>query len=75
MWMVSSRGALQQAVYLNEQHICKRAVIVGADHVSFSALITLGHAGVRIVAMVTGQPAHQSYIPLRWGTAVCTAIS
>lgn len=62
-------GALQQAVYLHQQYIGKRAVVVGAEHVSFSAVITLGHAGVRTVAMVTGEPAHQSYFPLRWGTA------
>ena len=67
---IYTTGALQQAVYLHQQYIGKRAVVVGAEHVSFSAVITLGHAAVKTVAMVTGEPAHQSYFPLRWSTAV-----
>jgi hypothetical protein len=35
-------------------------VIVGAEHVSFSALLTLAHAGVKVVGMVTDLPRHQS---------------
>ena len=67
---IYTTGALQQAVYLYQQQIGARAVIVGAEHVSFSAVMTLGHAGVKTVAMVTREPAHQSYFALRWGTAL-----
>jgi thioredoxin reductase len=49
--------------------IGSRAVIVGAEHVSFSAVLTLAHAGCRAVAMVTDQPRHQSYAALRLATA------
>ena len=38
-----------------------RAVIVGAEHVSFSAILTLAHVDCRAVAMVTPLPRHQSY--------------
>ena len=50
--------------------IGRRAVIVGAEHVSFSAVLTLAHAGARTVAMVTDLPRHQTYRPLWAATAV-----
>ena len=62
-------GALQQLVYLRRQPVGRRAVIVGAEHVSFSAVVTLAHAGARTVAIVTDQPRHQTYAPLAWATA------
>ena len=58
---VYTTGQLQQAVHLYSQAAGTRAVIVGAEHVSYSAATTLHHAGVRVVAMVTDQPRHQSY--------------
>jgi NADPH-dependent 2,4-dienoyl-CoA reductase/sulfur reductase-like enzyme len=57
---VLTTGLLQQLVELQSQHIGKRAVIVGAEHVSFSALLTLVHAGVRVAGMATELPRHQS---------------
>ena len=36
------------------------ALIVGAEHVSFSALLTLAHAHVEVAGMVTDLPRHQS---------------
>lgn len=47
--------------------IGERALIVGAEHVSYSALLTLAHAGVAVVAMVTDLP-HQQSLPFA-GTA------
>ena len=38
----------------------ERALIVGAEHVSFSALVTLGHGGARAVGMTTELPRHQT---------------
>jgi NADPH-dependent 2,4-dienoyl-CoA reductase/sulfur reductase-like enzyme len=58
---IYTTGQLQQAVYQYGQAIGERAVIVGAEHVSYSAAVTLHHAGVRVAAMVTGQPRQQSY--------------
>src|SRR3989442_11029294 len=48
---------------LVEQHsptIGTQAVIGGAEHVSFSALLTLVHAGVKVAGMATELPRHQS---------------
>ena len=44
-------------------------MIVGAEHVSFSAILTLAHAGCRSVAMITPLPRHQSYGVVRLATA------
>jgi thioredoxin reductase len=56
---VMTTGQLQQ---LTERGavVGTRAVVVGAEHVSFSALLTLAHAGVRVAAMTTPLPRHQS---------------
>ena len=66
---VLTTGLLQQLVYLYELPVGRRAVIVGAEHVSFSVVHTLAHAGVKPVAMVTEHAAHQSYWPLKLVTA------
>ena len=42
---VYTTGELQQAVYLERQPIGRRAVVVGAEHVSFSAAVTLAPCG------------------------------
>jgi thioredoxin reductase len=47
-----------------------RAVVVGAEHVSFSAVLTLAHAGARVVAMATDLPRHQTLPALRAGAAL-----
>jgi len=57
---IYTTGSLQQAIYLRHLGIGTKAVIVGAEHVSFSALMTLSHAKVKTVAMITDQPKHQS---------------
>ncbi|HEX9598460.1 MAG TPA: FAD-dependent oxidoreductase, partial [Gaiellaceae bacterium] len=59
---VLTTGLLQQLVKLRSPRIGTRAVIVGAEHVSFSALLTLVHAGVKVVGMVTELPRHQSLL-------------
>jgi thioredoxin reductase len=53
-------GLLQQLVELGSPGIGTRALIVGAEHVSFSALLTLVHAGVKVAGMATELPRHQS---------------
>ena len=57
---VLTTGELQQRVYLHGQRLTGRAVIVGAEHVSFSAMLTLAHAGADVVALVTEEQRHQS---------------
>ncbi|MDX6391100.1 MAG: hypothetical protein QOJ73_2163 [Streptosporangiaceae bacterium] len=76
---VMTTGELQQRVYLGGQRLPGRAVVVGAEHVSFSALVTLAHAGAEVVALVTEHPKHQSYpafsaaARLRWHVPVWTS--
>jgi thioredoxin reductase len=67
---VMTTGMLQQLVYLGGQPPGRRAVVVGAEHVSFSALLTLSHAGARAVAMVTEHSSHQSLAAFRLGAAL-----
>jgi thioredoxin reductase len=63
---VFTTGELQQAVYLHGERVGRRAVVVGAEHVSFSAALTLHHAGARVTAMVTDLPSQQSYAVVRY---------
>ncbi len=66
---VMNTGMLQQLVYLAHERVGSRAVVVGAEHVSFSALMTLHHGGARAVAMTTELPRHQSFAAFRIGAA------
>ena len=65
---ILTTGSLQQLA-MAHQHVGTRAVIVGAEHVSFSAILTLAHIGCRSVAMVTPLPRHQSYTVLKLAAA------
>ncbi len=66
---VMTTGMLQQLVYLAGERVGSRAVVVGAEHVSFSALLTLEHGGARTVAMTTELPRHQSFALFRAGAS------
>jgi thioredoxin reductase len=76
---VLTTGELQQRVYLGGERLAGRALVVGAEHVSFSAAVTLAHAGARVVALVTERERQQSYAAfrlgaaLRWGVPVWTS--
>ncbi len=66
---VYTTGSLQRFVYQEHLPVGKRAVIVGAELVSLSALLTLMHAGVKCQMMLTEQPEHQiyfPYLPMKW---------
>lgn len=67
---VLTTGLLQQLVELRSPRIGTRAVIVGAEHVSFSALLTLVHAGVKVAGMATELPSHQSLPGAALGAAL-----
>jgi thioredoxin reductase len=62
---VLTTGALQQLVALGSEAVGRRAVVVGAEHVSFSAVLTLRHADCGVAAVVTPERRHQSYAALR----------
>lgn len=57
---VLTTGLLQQLVDLRQPDLGACALVVGAEHVSFSAVLTLAHAGVRTLGMLTEFPRHQS---------------
>ena len=67
---VMTTGELQQRVYLGGERLAGRALVVGAEHVSFSAAMTLAHAGADVVALVTEYERQQSYAAFRLGAAV-----
>ena len=67
---VMTTGELQQRVYLGDERLPGRALVVGAEHVSFSAAVTLAHAGARVVALVTEYERQQSYAAFRAGAAL-----
>jgi glycerol-3-phosphate dehydrogenase len=61
---VFTTGSLQRFVYEQHLPVGKRAVIVGAERVSLSVVLTLMHAGVKVLHMLTELPHHQLYLPL-----------
>jgi len=63
---VLTTGALQRLVYGAGLSAGRRAVVVGAEHVSYSAAHTLTARGTQVVAMVTALPRHQTYGVLAW---------
>jgi len=67
---VMTTSTLQQLIYMQGERPGRRAVVVGAEHVSFSALLTLAHGGATAVAMVTDQPRHQTFAAFRLGAAI-----
>jgi NADPH-dependent 2,4-dienoyl-CoA reductase/sulfur reductase-like enzyme len=66
---VLTTGTLQQLADLFHLPIGERAVVVGAEHVSFSAVHTLRAHGVSVAAVVTDFPHHQTYGLLKALTA------
>lgn len=61
---VFTTGSLQRFVYEHDLPIGKRAVIIGAESVSLSVVLTLRHANVRVLNMITELPHHQLYLPV-----------
>jgi thioredoxin reductase len=67
---VMSTSTLQQLVHLHGGKVGRRAVVVGAEHVSFSAVETLAHGGASTAALITELPRHQSLALFALGAAV-----
>jgi thioredoxin reductase len=61
---VFTTGSLQRFVYEHHLPVGKRAVIIGAERVSLSVVLTLMHAGVKVLNMITELPYHQLYLPI-----------
>jgi thioredoxin reductase len=66
---VLTTGALQQLVTLHHLDVGRHAVVVGAEHVSFSAILTLARARCSTVAIVTPESRHQTHPLLALATA------
>jgi thioredoxin reductase len=58
---VYTTGQLQDLVHLHHRTVGRRAVVVGAELVSWSAVLTLKHAGCRTGLMTTTYPSPESY--------------
>ena len=58
---VYTTGQLQNLVHLHHRAVGRRAVVVGAELVSWSAVLTLKHAGCRTALMTTTYPSPESY--------------
>jgi thioredoxin reductase len=69
---IYTTGSLQRFVFQEQLPVGKRAVIVGAELVSLSALLTLRHAGAKCAMMVTEEKRHQiefPYVVMKWALA------
>ena len=69
---IFTTGSLQRFVHQEGLPVGKRAVIVGAELVSLSALMTLMSARVKCVGMVTEESKHEiefPYVVMKWGLA------
>jgi thioredoxin reductase len=66
---VFTTGSLQRFVYEHGERVGRHAVVVGAELISLSCVLTLLHAGTSVAMMVTEHPAHQiysPYLPMLW---------
>lgn len=75
---VFTTGSLQRFVYEHGEAVGRRAVIAGAETVSLSTLLTLGHAHCAGVALVTEYPSHQIpflYLPVKWAITDLRGVS
>jgi len=58
---IYTTGSLQQLVNLRQLKVGKRAVIVGSEHVAFSAVLTLRRAGIHLAGIVEEDTSPQTY--------------
>ncbi len=71
---VMNTGTLQQAIYLHGQTPFRRPVVIGSELVAFSTLLTLGHVGVRPVALVEAGPRIVARRPADWVTRLAFGV-
>ncbi len=65
---IITTGTLQRFAYLQEIKPFNKAVIVGSEIVSFSALMSAKHAGIEIEAMVEEKDEIDSFCPIKYLT-------
>lgn len=70
---VFTTGSLQRFVYEHHLPVGERAVIIGAERVSLSVVLTLLHARTRVRHLVTDLPRHQLYGPVFWPAKILLA--
>ena len=70
---VFTTGQLQNVVHIHKQNVGKRAVIVGAELISWSAAMTLMEAGCKTEALVTEYPRGESYSVFKLGGSLFSA--
>ena len=58
---IITTGALQRFTYIQERKPFNKAVIIGSEVVSFSAIMTAKHAGIEIVGIVEEDPKIRSF--------------
>jgi thioredoxin reductase len=66
---VFTTGSLQRFVYEHKQRVGRHALVVGAELISLSCVLTLAHIGMSVTMMVTEHPSHQiypPYLPVLW---------
>jgi len=63
---VYTTGQLQNLVHLHDARVGTRALIVGAELVSWSAVLTLRESGCTTVGMVSGYPHAEAYAAFRF---------
>lgn len=69
---IYTTGSLQRFLYQEHLPVGKRAVIIGAELVSLSALMSLMGAGIKCEMMVTEENSHQiefPYVVMKWALA------
>lgn len=64
---VLTTGQLQNLVHVHGEHVGERAVVIGAEPVSWSAVMTLREAGCSVAAMISRYPRSESYTAFRVG--------
>lgn len=64
---VYTTGHLQNLVHLHHEQVGRRAVVVGGELVSWSAVMTLRHAGAQTVLMTTRYRSPESYAAFNIG--------
>ena len=58
---IITTGALQRFTYIQERRPFKRAVIIGSELVSFSAIMTARHAGIEVAGIIEEDPKLHSF--------------
>ena len=62
---IITTGALQRFVHIQRRKPFSRAVIIGSELVSFSAIMTAKHAGIEIAAIIEEEPQIKSFLALK----------